>query len=333
MHKNILNEQVYKDLIEEVRKHGLLKKTEFKYFFLQLYSFIFIGVSIYLLLNYDGNLWLVFLAWILFTFAIFRFGVLAHDLSHGMVYKNIYVNRFWAKIYWCLFLGLSEVRWHDKHNEHHNGPNHVGHDPDIQYAFIFSPLQDKSVNSLIKRNLSKYQHVGFFVLLPFVYYNNIIHAFRRMFEKFDLEICLEIFLILIHFSVLGYFLIETLSPSVAALFFLAHTFLGGAYMGAIFAPNHKGEEIIGDNEQYHWQYQITSTRNIRHTFLAHLALQGLDYQIEHHLFSNTSRYQYPKISKYVRKLCKEYNLEYSETSWPESFVEIYKTLKRESKRF
>lgn len=37
---------------------------------------------------------------------------------------------------------------------------------------------------------------------------------------------------------------------------------------------------------------------------------GLNFQIEHHLFPNTSHIHYPKIARIVQDVCKEYNTNY-----------------------
>jgi linoleoyl-CoA desaturase len=38
----------------------------------------------------------------------------------------------------------------------------------------------------------------------------------------------------------------------------------------------------------------------------------LNFQVEHHLFPNISHIHYPKISKIVKDVCKEYNVTYNE---------------------
>ena len=37
---------------------------------------------------------------------------------------------------------------------------------------------------------------------------------------------------------------------------------------------------------------------------------ALNYQVTHHLFPTVSQYHYPAISRIIRDICKEYNIEY-----------------------
>ncbi|OEV25008.1 delta fatty acid desaturase, partial [Streptomyces nanshensis] len=59
----------------------------------------------------------------------------------------------------------------------------------------------------------------------------------------------------------------------------------GVYLGSIFAPNHKGMPTLkGDERPDFLRRQVLTSRNVRGGPLTDLALGGLNYQIEHHLF-------------------------------------------------
>jgi fatty acid desaturase len=103
-------------------------------------------------------------------------------------------------------------------------------------------------------------------------------------------------------------------------------------MSLVFAPNHKGMEVLSKDEEVKWYHQITLTRNLfPNKFLFH-AMGGLEYQIEHHLFTNMPRINYPKIAPFVKKFCKDNGLEYYETTWFESMKEIYVSLKKQAQK-
>ncbi len=59
----------------------------------------------------------------------------------------------------------------------------------------------------------------------------------------------------------------------------------GVYMGASFAPNHKGMPVIAhDAKLDFFSKQLRASRNIRGGWWATILMGGLNYQVEHHLF-------------------------------------------------
>ena len=81
-----------------------------------------------------------------------------------------------------------------------------------------------------------------------------------------------------------------LSPVKAVVFVLVHQGLFGLYLGCSFAPNHKGMPILTANDDSDFlRRQVLTSRNVRGGWLTDLALGGLNYQIEHHLFPSMPR--------------------------------------------
>ena len=81
-----------------------------------------------------------------------------------------------------------------------------------------------------------------------------------------------------------------LSPPQAVVFLVVQQGLFGIYMGSSFAPNHKGMPVVGEDEKVDFlRRQVLTSRNIRGSMLTDLALGGLNYQIEHHLFPSMPR--------------------------------------------
>ena len=85
---------------------------------------------------------------------------------------------------------------------------------------------------------------------------------------------------------------------------MAFAFLGvqlavfGVYMGASFAPNHKGMPIIDpDAKLDFFTKQVRTSRNISGGWWATWLMGGLNYQIEHHLFPNMPR---PHLARRAR---------------------------------
>ena len=75
-----------------------------------------------------------------------------------------------------------------------------------------------------------------------------------------------------------------LSPVKAVVFIGVQQGLFGLYLGACFAPNHKGMLILDAADRSDFlRRQVLTSRNVRGGWLTDLAMGGLNYQIEHHL--------------------------------------------------
>ena len=99
----------------------------------------------------------------------------------------------------------------------------------------------------------------------------------------------------------------------------------------VFAPNHKGEEMLDEDEKLNWTHQITLTRDLYPTWPVFYLLGGLNFQIEHHLFPTMSRMKYWEAYKTVKEFCARHELRYHQTTWPESMREIHESLKQEAR--
>ena len=82
--------------------------------------------------------------------------------------------------------------------------------------------------------------------------------------------------------------------------------LFGVYMGASFAPNHKGMPQIAAGVKVDFlRRQVLTSRNIGGgVFMDHF-MSGLNYQIEHHLFPSMARPKLARTAKLVREFCAE----------------------------
>jgi fatty acid desaturase len=106
-----------------------------------------------------------------------------------------------------------------------------------------------------------------------------------------------------------------MSPAKAIAFFAVNQALFGIYMGCSFAPNHKGMPLIGrDDELDYLRRQVLTSRNVRGGTVTDLALGGLNYQIEHHLFPNMPRAALRHAKPMVRAYCDSLGVTYTETS-------------------
>jgi fatty acid desaturase len=140
---------------------------------------------------------------------------------------------------------------------------------------------------------------------------------------------LELTLLAAH--AIGYLaaLLAVLPPGLALAFFAVHQGLFGVYLGSIFAPNHKGMEMPTERMDFLGK-QVLTSRNVaggRVTDgLLHVAMGGLNHQIEHHLFPSMPTPNLRRSRKLVREFCAEIGVDYHETglvrSWAESLGQL-----------
>ena len=65
--------------------------------------------------------------------------------------------------------------------------------------------------------------------------------------------------------------------------------------------------------------QVLTSRNVTGTRLTTLAMGGLNYQIEHHLFPSMPRPNLRRAQPLVRQFCAEHAITYTETTVPRSY--------------
>lgn len=130
-----------------------------------------------------------------------------------------------------------------------------------------------------------------------------------------------------HFA--GYLaaLFAVLSADKAIAFLAVHQVLFGLYMGCIFAPNHKGmPTLTGEDRPDYLRRQVLTSRNVRGGMLTDLALGGLNYQIEHHLFPSMPTPHLRRAQVIVRDYCAEIGVPYHETGLIGSYREALRHL-------
>lgn len=319
----------YEKLLEKVIAKNLFARDYFKYFLLALFSSLGLAISIYILFVTD--LWYYqAVNGFLFAFFSVQLGIIGHDLSHGAVFKTKKLNRFFALAVWSLIVGLSERRWFTKHNEHHSSPNHSGSDPDLEIPFALSKSEVSKCSEFYKKFILKRQHYLFWLSLPFMYASGLLgisQSVGHLYSNFKLRELSEVLLLFFHYSIIFFGVFYVLPTSAALAFLIAMFFAVGVYMSLIFAPNHKGEEIIDSEAEFIWEHQITTTRNIKPNLISFYLLGGLSLQIEHHLFPTMSRYKLMQARAMVQQYCLDNNLKYNETTWWGSMREIHQALR------
>jgi len=274
-----------------------------------------------------GNSWwqlgvAVFLA-IMFT----QVGFLGHDAGHRQIFKSRRASYVLGILLGNLGIGLSYGWWVSKHNRHHANPNTEGADPDIAMKVLaFTPGQARTSRGLA-RILFRCQAYLFSPML--LAEGASLHAagIRAATSRASRGRAIETVLLAAH--LVGYLTVVflVLSPVKAVVFILVQQCLFGLYLGASFAPNHKGMPILtADDKTDFLRRQVLTSRNVRGNWLTDLALGGLNYQIEHHLFPSMPRHCLRKSQPLISEFCRQHGLPYCQASLVGSYAQALRYL-------
>ena len=249
-----------------------------------------------------------------------QIALLSHDLAHRQVFRTRRPTEIAGLLVGNLGIGMSYGWWMDKHTRHHANPNHEELDPDVDPdILVWSKDQARAARGPA-RFIGKYQAFLFFPLLTLEGFNLHVSGIRAVLKPGLKYRRLEAALLGTHIVVYVTALFIVLSPGMALLFLAVHQALWGIYMGSIFAPNHKGmPTLTGRPELDFLRKQVLTSRNVRGGVVIDVALGGLNYQIEHHLFPSMPSVHLRRAQPIVQQYCAELDVPYLETGLISSY--------------
>ncbi len=316
-------------LAQTVRETGLLRRS---YVFYAVYGVIlalaFGGVITGMILL--GDSWFQLLMagalGILFTQVAF----LGHEASHRTIFVSGPANDRLGRVLSTVVVGISHQWWMNKHSRHHANPNQIGKDPDIERDTISFLESDAATSRGLIRAITRRQGWLFFPLLTMeglnLHYRSIASLMTRgkRHQKWT-----ELPSIALHFGLYLVPLFLFLPFGMACAFVGVQMAVFGVYMGASFAPNHKGMALIEPDQRLDFlSKQVLTSRNIRGGWVMSIAMGGLNYQIEHHLFPNMARPYLARARELVKEHCETLAIPYTETSLLRSYAIVIDYLNR-----
>jgi fatty acid desaturase len=220
-------------------------------------------------------------------------------------------------------LGMSYSWWCDNHNRHHAHPNEIDLDPDMNIPVLaFSREQARSKAGSC-RFISKYQAHLFFPLTLLEAISKrrgvILFLLRRR-PKFHR---IEVLLTVVHYCWYLGLVFYLLTPLRAILFIVVHQGLYGFCMATVFAHNHIGMPLMHDKSRLTWLHrEVVTSRNLKTTRLTSFWWGGVDYHIEHHLFTSIPRCRLRQAQKIIKSFCEARSIPYHQVGVLQSFKEI-----------
>ena len=275
--------------------------------------------------SFPANLFL----WALMGFGLAGIGMsVMHDANHGAYSSNETVNRLLGHT--LILLGGSVFNWKQQHNiMHHTYTNitHMDEDIDNKMMFRFSPHTKRH---WIHR-FQKFYALMFYGIstLYWCTLKDFVQFFKYAKSKSELKPRKQFFekLTGIIASKVVYYFVFFGIPLMAGIpfmhivpgFILMH-FIAGIILTTVFQLAHTVEgtdhpmpDSDGNIENAWAIHQMNTTMNFskKNKFITWY-VGGLNYQIEHHLFTKVCHVHYPMIAPIVKRTAEEFNIPYLE---------------------
>ena len=256
---------------------------------------------------------------------------LGHDAAHRQIFASGKWNDWASLVLANLYAGMSYGWWQHKHSRHHAKPNQIGADGDIDNGvLVFTTENLEKPRTGLRGWFAQRQGWLFFPLLLLEGLNLHISGVKTIFGKGEVKRRpIEIAFVTVRLG--GYLaLVFWLLPVGMAFAFLGVQLgIFGVYMGAVFAPNHKGMPIVPKDAKIDFlRRQVLMSRNISGGRVVEEFMGGLNYQIEHHLFPNMARPHLRHVQPIVREFCASRNIHYTETTMAKSYMIVIRYLNK-----
>lgn len=319
----------YAEVRQLVKQGGLLDKQPAYYTFKIASTFALLALSISILVLVD-NMWVQYANAGLLALAFAQTGFIGHDSGHRQIFHSARNNEFLSLII-SFSVALERSWWLDKHNRHHNNPNHVLLDPDADFPVLAFTKQQALNRKGVFKFIVKYQAFLFFPMLLLEGLGIRLAGIQYMMAHRVKYQILEPLLMIGHFAIYFALLFYFLDGWQVLYFFIIHQALFGLIMGSVFAPNHKGMLMLDDdNDLDFFRRQVLTARNVKTGIFTDFWYGGLNLQIEHHLFPSMPRNKLKEARLIVKSVCEKYDIPYHETGVIRSQKEILQFLHQES---
>jgi fatty acid desaturase len=264
----------------------------------------------------------VFLA-VMFT----QVGFLGHEAGHRQLCASRRLSYIVGILLGNLGIGLSFGWWVAKHNRHHANPNTEGADPDIMMRALAMTVGQARQSRGASRVVYRWQAFLFFPMLLGQAFSVHVASIRALSSRTRQHRAAEAALLAIHIAAYLAVVFLVMSPVKAVAFILVQQGLFGVYLGASFAPNHKGMPVLRPEDDHDFlRRQVLTSRNIRGGWFTAFALGGLNYQIEHHLFPSMPRSSLRRSQPLIREFCQQHGLPYCQASLVGSYAQALRYL-------
>ncbi|RAN71313.1 acyl-CoA desaturase [Bacillus sp. SRB_336] len=321
--------ETYSTLLKTVRAAGLMRRRRTFYVSLFIVLLLALGAAGtgFVLL---GRTWFQLLIAAVLGILFTQFAFLAHEAAHHQIFASGRVNDWSARILGPLLVGMSYAMWMKKHTAHHQNPNTKGQDPDIHTGVMAFHEEGAATKHGVAALFTRHQGTLLFPVILFLGFGLVLDSLKTLLGRRGVRYrYVEIGLLSLRFGAMLTVLLMMLPWGMALAFVGVQMAVFGFYMGASFAPSHKGMPVLEAGARVDFlTRQVVTGRNIRGGFFMDTLLGGLNRQVEHHLFPDMARPELRRSSEMVREACARNGIELTETSLMESYAIVVSYLNR-----
>ncbi len=265
-----------------------------------------------------------------------------HDAAHGAFSKKKWVNSIFAST--MFILGSNVFNWKIQHNLlHHTYTNIYGFDQDISTKAAIRLCDHAPL-----KKFNRFQFVYAFLLYGLMTISKLFSDIWQLLEfnrsgitkeqkvNGTKEVVVLILSKILYFAVLIVFpiLYSSFSWWQVLIGFLVMHLTAGIIMSVIFQMAHvvEGAEqpLPNENDVIHHDWLVHQLRTTSDfapkNFILNWYVGGLNFQVEHHLFSSICHIHYKNIAPIVRETAREFGITYNVKST--FFVALKSHIKR-----
>lgn len=323
----------FTQLAKVVASSGLMRRRYGYYWAKLIAAPLALAAVLALMVVIGDTWWQLFIAaglGIVFT----QIAMLGHDAAHRQIFRSGRWNDWTSILLGDLLVGMSYGWWQHKHTRHHANPNKIGSDPDIELPVVAVTPEKAAKRASRPPNMVSWvmahQGLWFFPILLLEGLSLHASSVRRVLSREPMRHRpAEIAFLALRLGGYVALVFLVLSPGIAAAFLGVQLGVFGVYMGASFAPNHKGMPLVPAHVKLDFlRRQVLMSRNIRGSRLLDVAMGGLNYQIEHHLFPSMPRPHLRAASGIIRDYCEQHGIRYTQTTLWESYRIVVRYINR-----
>jgi fatty acid desaturase len=266
----------------------------------------------------------------LLAIIVTQFMFLSHDAAHRQAFASAKANEWTALLLGTGLGGVSLGWWNSKHTRHHQAPNQIGKDPDIDSAVLRFYDTDTPPGSRLAGFVYSRQGWWFYPLLVVEALNLHIQSLVTVATRRGIKHrWIEVLLLAVRLGVYPAVLFIALPWGLAAAFLGVQLAVTGLYLGSAFAVSHIGMPVVPkDSKIDFFRRQVLMSRNVAGGRAASFAMGGLNYQIEHHLFPAMPTPNLRLARPIVRRFCADHAIDYHEVPIHRAWATVASHLNR-----
>ena len=319
----------YAQLLKQVQDDGLMERRRV-YYSIKMVLLLSVLAAVIVGAVFVGDSWWQLAVAAVLGVVLVQVVFLSHDAAHRQMFRSGTANEVAGFLMGTGISGISLAWWNNKHSKHHGAPNQIGKDPDITPSVVRFYPGETAPRWALWRFMHERQGWWFYPLLVVEALNLHLSSYWALVTRPELKRRrMELTVMTIRLAGYPALLFIFLPAGKAAAFLGVQLAVTGLYLGASFAVSHIGMPVLDPGARLDFfRRQVLMSRNVAGKRMMTLAMGGLNYQIEHHLFPSMPRPNLRKAQAIVRNYCQDNAVDYEERRLPEAWAIVIRYLNK-----